>query len=86
MKKIKVRAAKKPQTQNEKILEYIDFYGGITDREAVLALNVGRLASRVHELRQAGYDLPCEKVKNATNSGYHGRYTFTANDDVRWNG
>ena len=73
-------------THNEKILEHIDFYGGITNAEAMNMEHVGRLASRVCELRHKfGYDLPMEWVPNET-VGRHGRYVFSENDKKRYRG
>lgn len=47
-------------TQCERIINYIDTHGSITQKEAQEALGIMRLASRVHDLRRMGY--PIEKV------------------------
>lgn len=44
------------QTQCEKVLDYIKRNGSITQREA-LGLGIYRLASRVSDLKKAGYDI-----------------------------
>lgn len=60
-----------------RILEYIQRYGSISDREAVIDLGIGRLASRICELRKAGYDIISERVKGKNRFGetsYYARY------------
>lgn len=47
-------------SQNVEILGWLGTFGAITAREAMLKLNCGRLAARVHELREEGY--PIEKI------------------------
>lgn len=47
-------------TQCERISNYIDTHGSITQKEAQEALGIMRLASRIHDLRRMGY--PIEKV------------------------
>ena len=42
-------------TQNEKILQYIDDFGSITQLEALRDLGVMRLASRISDLKRLGY-------------------------------
>lgn len=84
IKSIKAKAKYSPQ--NTAILNYINENGGITAREAMNILFIGNLKGRICELRKAGYDLPIEKVRNDTNTGYHARYMFTANDAVKFNG
>ena len=44
-------------TQKERILKYMDDFGSITTLEAVVDLGIMRLASRIHELRQSGYNI-----------------------------
>lgn len=53
-------------TQNQRILEYIDEFGSITQLEALKDLGVMRLASRISDLRKQGYDIQSEveTVKN----------------------
>lgn len=41
-------------TQKEMIVEYIKANGSITDKEAMDALGVMRLGSRIHDLRMDG--------------------------------
>lgn len=72
--------------QKDAILNYIATHGEISNGDALVGLNIGRLASRVHELRAAGWNLPIEKEKNATNNGYHGVYKFSALDAERYAG
>ena len=53
-------------SQNERILDYIREYGGITQLEALKELGVMRLASRISDLRRRGYPITSqvERVKN----------------------
>lgn len=53
-------------TQNERILEYINQFGSITQLEALRDLGVMRLASRISDLRKKGYSIndKTETVEN----------------------
>ena len=53
-------------TQNERILEYINEYGSITQLDALKELGVMRLASRISDLKRLGYPIVSkpEAVKN----------------------
>ena len=53
-------------TQNERILDYIDKFGSITQLEALQDLGVMRLASRISDLRRLGYPIvsDTDEVKN----------------------
>lgn len=44
-------------TQNARIIHYMRRYGSITSRDAMVKLGVMRLASRIFELRAAGYNI-----------------------------
>lgn len=44
-------------TQNQRILEYIDKFGAITQLEAIRDLGIMRLASRVSDPRRKGYPI-----------------------------
>lgn len=50
-------------TQNERILDYIREYGGITQLEALTECSVMRLASRVSDLRKKGYPITSKMVR-----------------------
>ena len=54
------------QKQTERILEYIETFGSITQYEALKDLGVMRLASRVSDLKKMGYPIESktEAVKN----------------------
>lgn len=63
--------------QCERILEYIERFGSITDTEARTDLGIGRLASRICDLRKEGYDIISERVKGKNRFGetnYFARY------------
>lgn len=49
-------------TQNQRILDYIEETGGITQLEALTELGVMRLASRVSDLRRKGYKITSEMI------------------------
>ena len=53
-------------TQAEKILDYIDEFGSITQYEALQDLGVMRLASRISDLKKLGFPIESEvqAVKN----------------------
>lgn len=48
--------------QNERVLEYIREYGGITQFEATTRLGVSRLASRICDLRKRGHAITGKTV------------------------
>lgn len=49
-------------TQNDRILEYLETHGSITQFEALIKLGIMRLASRISDLRRLGYDFESEMV------------------------
>lgn len=53
-------------SQNERIIEYINKHGSITQIEALRDIGVLRLASRISDLRRCGVDITSEfvEVKN----------------------
>lgn len=53
-------------TQNDRILDYIDKFGSITQIEALQDLGIMRLASRISDLKSLGYPIvsEMETVKN----------------------
>ena len=53
-------------TQNQRILDYINEFGSITQLEALKDLGIMRLASRISDLKRLGYPIvsKTEKVKN----------------------
>ena len=55
------RCEHKP-TQNQRILQYMDNFGGITSLEAIRDLGVQRLASRISDLRSLGWPITSEFV------------------------
>lgn len=60
-------------TQNERILDYIDKFGSITQYEALRDLGVMRLASRISDLKRLGYPIvsTVESVKNRFDETCH---------------
>ena len=53
-------------TQAQRVLDYIDEFGSITQLEALKDLGVMRLASRISDLKKQGYPIQSEieVVKN----------------------
>ena len=49
-------------TQNQRILEYMIRFGGITQYQALFDLGVMRLASRISELRKEGHIIKKETI------------------------
>ena len=56
-------------TQKEKILQYLKDHGTITTREAFLNLGVTRLASRIWDLRNDGYNIIKEMIQVKNRDG-----------------
>lgn len=52
----------KRPTQTQRVLDYMHDFGSITSLEAIVDLGVHRLASRVSELKKAGYPIVSEFV------------------------
>ena len=50
-------------TQNQRILDYLNRYGSITQLDALNDIGVMRLASRVSDLRRRGYPIVSEMVE-----------------------
>lgn len=50
------------QTQSERVLQYMDTFGSITQLEALNDLGVMRLASRISDLRKQGYPIKSDVV------------------------
>lgn len=49
-------------TQAQRVLEYIEKFGSITQHEAMIDLGIARLASRIWDLREDGYNITGEMV------------------------
>lgn len=49
-------------SQNERIIDYMRKYGGITPLDAMRDLGVMRLASRISDMRRLGYEVIDEWV------------------------
>lgn len=49
-------------SQEQKIIDYMSRFGGITQLEALRDLGVMRLASRISNLRSRGYDIKSEMI------------------------
>ena len=60
--------------QTERILKYINDFGSITSLQAMQYLGVMRLASRITDLKQAGYEIDSEYVHSKNRYGELMRY------------
>ena len=56
-------------TQNERILRHLQDGGTLTQAEAFLEYGVGRLSSRICELRRAGYPIKGEFITQKNRYG-----------------
>lgn len=78
------KVERKP-TQNERILDYMNRFGSITQFEALQDLGVMRLASRISDLRSLGYPIvsSVETVKNRFGENCHiKRYRLEGESNV----
>lgn len=57
-------------TQNEKVLNHMKMYGGITSIEAFRTYQITRLSGRIHELRAQGYNITTEHEKARNGAVY----------------
>lgn len=60
--------------QTERILRYINDFGSITSLQAMQDLGVMRLASRITDLKQAGYEIDSEYVHSKNRYGEPMKY------------
>ena len=70
-------------TQAQRVLEYIEKFGSITQYEALSDLGVMRLASRISDLKKNGYPIKSEvvAVKNRFDETcYVSRYSLEVAD------
>lgn len=49
-------------TQEQRIMDYMSQFGGITQLEALRDLGVMRLASRISDLRRKGHNIQSETI------------------------
>lgn len=56
-------------TQNEKVLNYMEKFGSITQLEALTDLGIMRLASRISDLKKQDYKIKKEMVKSKNRFG-----------------
>lgn len=57
------------KTQCDYVLEYLEENGSITQLEALQELGIMRLASRISDLKRAGYNIHTELVTVTTRRG-----------------
>ena len=57
------------RTQNERLLDYLEEHGRITQREAMEELGIMRLAARIADLRAMGHVIARRTVKVSNRYG-----------------
>lgn len=62
-------------TQCEKIINYINRFGSITTLDAFVDLGVTRLASRIHDLSDEGYEFERKTESGKNRFGERVHYT-----------
>ena len=71
-------------TQAQRVLDYLDENGGITQLEALKELGVMRLASRISDLKKQGYPIRSDVVAVKNRYGescYIKRYSLREADE-----
>jgi hypothetical protein len=48
--------------QQERVLQYLEEHGAITQKEALNELGVYRLASRIHNIKQRGIEVNSQRI------------------------
>ena len=69
----------KQKTQHDLVLEWLQKHGRITSLEAMVELGVGRLASRICELKKEGYPITMTMVYR--NRKRYGVYELEGTDE-----
>ena len=67
------------KSQEQRVLEYIERYGSISTYEAFIDLGITRLASRIFDLSEKGYNFDRRQVKATNRLGektYYTRYSL----------
>lgn len=62
-------------TQCQRILKYMDDFGTISTMQAFSDLGVTRLASRIHDLKQMGYEIESETRYSKNRYGENTHYS-----------
>ena len=62
-------------TQCERILRHLKDFGSISDNEAGDMYGIRRLASRIYDLRKAGFEITSEMVKGKNRYGEPTHYS-----------
>ena len=71
-------------TQAEKIVKYMQEYGGITQLDALREFSCMRLASRINDLKRMGYPIRKRSAKAINRFGetvYFAEYYFPEKED-----
>lgn len=74
------------ETQSDKILDYMERFGSITQYDALMDLGVMRLASRISDLKKQGVPIKSEMetVQNRFGENCNIKRYSLAKEDARW--
>lgn len=73
-------------SQNDRVLIHLWEHGEMSSLDAArLDVPIMRLASRVHEIRRAGWDIPDRWEKTSTGGRYK-VYSLSVNDLIKFEG
>lgn len=76
------------QTQENKVLEYIQKFGSITKLDAFKDLGITRLSAKIYNLKKEGHDIVGETIKVTNRFGEEGhvkKYMFAAEKIIQDN-
>ena len=62
-------------SQNSRVLDYMKNHVGLTNRQALNNLGIGRLSARIFDLRQLGYKIVSVEREDINRYGETSRYT-----------
>jgi hypothetical protein len=68
-------------TQNSKVLDYLSSGRSISQRDAIIDFNIYRLAARVCELRNEGWEITTRMVRNLKFRARHAEYSMASKDE-----
>lgn len=61
---------RRPETQEQKIINYMKAHGGITPLEAMEHLHIMRLGARIFDLREKGYKIVNDPIPETNYARY----------------
>lgn len=70
------------KNQTELVREYLKQGNSLTTLEAMLKLNISRLANHIYELRKKGVNIRSERINHDNGKGKH-HYLYWLNADAK---